>query len=132
MQLMIENISKRYKGSDSYALRNLTLDIGPGILGLLGPNGAGKSTLMRIIATITNPTHGTVSWNGADIAQQPDEIRAVRARGGTPSLGHWKRGRIEPGASRRMAWGPCLGGGSPVHSLVGALSGSLDGLQQIV
>jgi ABC-type multidrug transport system ATPase subunit len=77
LELLIENVSKRYKGSDFYALRDLTLDIGPGILGLLGPNGAGKSTLMRIIATITKPTHGTVSWNGADIAQQPDEIRAV-------------------------------------------------------
>ena len=77
LKLLIENVSKRYRGSDFYALRDLTLDIGPGILGLLGPNGAGKSTLMRIIATITKPTHGTVRWNGADIAQQPDEIRAV-------------------------------------------------------
>lgn len=77
LKLLIENVSKRYRGSDFYALRDLTLDIGPGILGLLGPNGAGKSTLMRIIATITKPTHGTVRWNGADITQQPDEIRAV-------------------------------------------------------
>jgi ABC-2 type transport system ATP-binding protein len=77
MQLLIENVSKRYRGSDFFALRDLSLDIGPGILGLLGPNGAGKSTLMRIIATITKPTHGTVRWNGVDIAQKPDEIRAV-------------------------------------------------------
>jgi len=77
LQLLIENVSKRYRGSDSYALRDLTLDIGPGILGLLGPNGAGKSTLMRIIATITRPTHGTVRWNGIDISQHPDEIRSV-------------------------------------------------------
>jgi ABC-type multidrug transport system ATPase subunit len=77
LKLLIEKVSKRYKGSDFYALRDVTLDIGPGILGLLGPNGAGKSTLMRIIATITRPTHGTVRWNGADTAQQPDEIRAV-------------------------------------------------------
>ena len=77
LQLQIDNISKRYKESDSYALRDLTLDIGPGILGLLGPNGAGKSTLLRIIATITRPTHGTVRWNGIDIAQQPYGIRSV-------------------------------------------------------
>ncbi len=77
LSLLIENVSKRYRGSDFYALRDLTLDIGPGILGLLGPNGAGKSTLMRIIATITKPTHGTVRWNGVDIVQKPDEIRAV-------------------------------------------------------
>jgi len=77
LKLLVENVSKRYRGSDFYALRDLTLDIGPGILGLLGPNGAGKSTLMRIIATITKPTHGTVLWNGVDIAKKPDEIRAV-------------------------------------------------------
>lgn len=77
MQLLIENVSKRYWGSDFFALRDLSLDIGPGILGLLGPNGAGKSTLMRIIATITKPTHGMVRWDGVDIAQKPDEIRAV-------------------------------------------------------
>ena len=77
LELLVENVSKQYKGSDFYALRDLTLDIGPGILGLLGPNGAGKSTLMRIIATITKPTHGTVRWNGADLTQNPDTIRAV-------------------------------------------------------
>ncbi len=77
LQLLIENVSKRYSGNDSYALRDICLDIGPGIMGLLGPNGAGKSTLMRIIATITKPTHGTVSWNGTDITQKPDEIRSV-------------------------------------------------------
>ena len=77
MQLLIENVSKRYRGSDFFALRDLSLDVGPGVLGLLGPNGAGKSTLMRIIATITKPTHGSVRWNGVDIAQKPDEIRAV-------------------------------------------------------
>jgi len=77
VQLLIESVSKRYMGSDFYALRDLSLDIGPGILGLLGPNGAGKSTLIRIIATITRPTHGKVSWNGVDIGQKPDEIRSV-------------------------------------------------------
>jgi len=77
LQLLIENVSKRYKGSDFFALREINLDIGHGILGLLGPNGAGKSTLMRIIATITRPTNGLVRWNGIDIAKQPDEIRSV-------------------------------------------------------
>jgi ABC-2 type transport system ATP-binding protein len=77
LQLLIENVSKRYKGSDFFALREMSLDVGDGILGLLGPNGAGKSTLMRIIATITKPTNGLVRWNGIDIAKQPDEIRSV-------------------------------------------------------
>ena len=77
MHLKIDGVSKQYKGSDVFALHDIDLDIGPGVLGLLGPNGAGKSTLMRIIATITKPSMGTVLWNGTSIKDQPDSIRAV-------------------------------------------------------
>ena len=77
MSLSIQHVSKQYRGNITPALKDFTIDLEPGVLGLLGPNGAGKSTLMRIIATITKPTHGTVRWNGVDIAQQPDELRAV-------------------------------------------------------
>jgi ABC-2 type transport system ATP-binding protein len=76
MELVISNVSKKYRG-DVWALRDFCLRLEPGIVGLLGPNGAGKSTLMRIIATITRPTSGTVTWNGTDIARQPDELRRV-------------------------------------------------------
>ena len=76
MKLTIEGVGKRYKG-DFWGLRSLSLELGPGVLGLLGPNGAGKSTLMRILATITKPTEGRVTWNGADIVQSPDGLRAV-------------------------------------------------------
>ena len=75
--LEIEGVSKRYKSSDSFALQDYSLDVNPGILGLLGPNGAGKSTLMRIIATITKPSMGSVTWRGSDIAKRPDDIRKV-------------------------------------------------------
>lgn len=77
LSLHIEGVSKQYKGASSLALNNLSLEIEPGVLGLLGPNGAGKSTLMRIIATITKPTKGTVYYNGADISQTPDTLRKV-------------------------------------------------------
>ena len=77
MKLSIENISKQYRGN-VWGLRDFTLEIGPGVLGLLGPNGAGKSTLMRILATITRPTQGRVSWNGTDIATSPDSVREMR------------------------------------------------------
>lgn len=76
MLLSIQQVSKRYKG-DVWGLRDFTLDLKPGILGLLGPNGAGKSTLMRILATITKPTEGTVSWNGTETTRHPDAIRQV-------------------------------------------------------
>jgi len=76
MNLSIKNISKQYRGG-VWGLRDFTLEVGPGVLGLLGPNGAGKSTLMRILATITRPSHGTVTWNGTDIAASPDTVRGV-------------------------------------------------------
>ena len=76
MELVIENVSKEYRGG-FWGLRDFSLRLGPGILGLLGPNGAGKSTVMRIIATITRPTSGTICWNGADVARQPDDLRRV-------------------------------------------------------
>jgi len=76
MKLMINSVSKLYKGK-IWGLRDFSLDLEPGVLGLLGPNGAGKSTLMRILATITRPSEGRVTWNGTDIAQSPNELRAV-------------------------------------------------------
>ena len=75
--LVIEthNLSKAYKGI--YALKDFNLTLTPGILGLLGPNGAGKSTLMRMLATITKPTQGTILWNGVDVVKEPEALRPV-------------------------------------------------------
>jgi ABC-2 type transport system ATP-binding protein len=74
--LVIEtrNLSKAYKGVQ--ALKDFNLTLTPGILGLLGPNGAGKSTLMRMLATITKPTEGTILWNGRDVVKDPEIGRA--------------------------------------------------------
>ena len=69
------NLGKAYKGVQ--ALKDFTLKLTPGILGLLGPNGAGKSTLMRMLATITTPTTGTILWNGRDVVKDPEALRSV-------------------------------------------------------
>jgi ABC-type multidrug transport system ATPase subunit len=76
MRLRIENLSKRYSRGVQ-ALTDVSIDLGPGVLGLLGPNGAGKSTLMRIVAGITRATGGRVTWDGDDIAKEPDRVREV-------------------------------------------------------
>jgi ABC-2 type transport system ATP-binding protein len=76
MNLSISDLSKQYR-RDLWGLRDFDLELGPGVTGLLGPNGAGKSTLMRMLATITRPTEGTVLWNGVDILKSPDVLRAV-------------------------------------------------------
>src|SRR5258705_10171952 len=76
MNLIIESVTKRYPRG-VVALRDFSLTLGPGILCLLGPNGAGKSTLMRILATTTRASSGRVTWNGTDIAREPDRVREV-------------------------------------------------------
>lgn len=76
MKLVIDNVSKRY-GSKVLALRGFSLELKPGVLGLLGPNGAGKTTLMSILATITRASEGRITWNGTDLAANPDAIRSV-------------------------------------------------------
>ena len=75
MKLTIERLSKQYR-RDFWGLCEFDLEVGPGVIGLLGPNGAGKSTLMRMLATITRPTAGTIKWNGVDILKSPDTLRA--------------------------------------------------------
>jgi ABC-2 type transport system ATP-binding protein len=76
MELVINNVCKLYKGN-VWGLKDFSLTLRPGILGLCGPNGAGKSTLMRILATITKPTEGRVTWNGVDIQEKPNTLREV-------------------------------------------------------
>jgi ABC-type multidrug transport system ATPase subunit len=76
MELIMDGIGKRYRG-EVWGLRGFSLALKPGILGLVGPNGAGKSTLMRILATVTRPTEGKVTWNDTDILSAPDGLRSV-------------------------------------------------------
>ena len=76
MKLTITDLGKQYR-SDFWGLKDFSLHINPGILGLLGPNGAGKSTFMRMLATITRPTAGTILWNDIDVVRSPDTLRAV-------------------------------------------------------
>jgi ABC-type multidrug transport system ATPase subunit len=73
--LETRSLSKAYKGVQ--VLVDFNLKLTPGILGLLGPNGAGKSTLMRMLATITKPTQGTILWNGTDVVKDPEALRSV-------------------------------------------------------
>jgi len=76
LRLSIERVSKQY-GRGPWALREFSLELGTGVLGLLGPNGAGKTTLMSILATITRATEGRVTWNGSDVAANPDALRSA-------------------------------------------------------
>ncbi len=57
--LTINNISKSF--GDIKAISSLDFSVNQGeIFGLVGPDGAGKSTLLRILASILQPSDGTV------------------------------------------------------------------------
>ena len=76
MTLIIQHLSKNYS-KEKQGLKDFSIIIEPGILGLLGPNGAGKSTLMKIIATISKPSQGTITLDGHDLVKDPNYIRKV-------------------------------------------------------
>jgi ABC-2 type transport system ATP-binding protein len=76
MQLDLTDVTKVYQ-SGTTAVSGVSMRVRPGVLGLLGPNGAGKSSLMRIIATVTRPSSGRLTWNDVDIVAHPDELRRV-------------------------------------------------------
>ncbi|MFN1216059.1 ABC transporter ATP-binding protein [Chryseobacterium kwangjuense] len=76
MQLEIKTLTKEF-GKGKVGLSDFTVTIEKGVLGLLGPNGAGKSTLMKIIATISKPTRGSIFLNGEDITKNPNLIRKI-------------------------------------------------------
>ncbi len=76
MNLDIRNIQRIYN-NEVHAIKNLNINIKPGILGLFGPNGAGKTSLLKIITTIEKPDCGEILYNETNIVKKPYEIRRV-------------------------------------------------------
>lgn len=58
------------------ALRDVSLEVETGeIFGLIGRNGAGKTTLTKIIATLVQPTTGSVAVRGHDSVSSDEQVR---------------------------------------------------------
>jgi sodium transport system ATP-binding protein len=84
----VQALSKQYPGSKKrpkdasqiadrrYAVENVSFTCSPGrIFSLLGPNGAGKTTTLRMIATLLQPTSGTIRIGGYDTVRQSEDVR---------------------------------------------------------
>lgn len=70
----VKNLVKRY--GDHLAVDDLSFSVEKGqIYGFLGPNGAGKSTTMNIITGYIASTGGSISINGHDILEEPEEAK---------------------------------------------------------
>ncbi len=70
--LKIESLKKYYGRSKNQtkALDGITFQVMPGeFLGIMGSSGSGKSTLLNCIATVIQPTSGTITMNGRAIQE---------------------------------------------------------------
>ena len=72
--VVLDHLTKRF---DSFvAVDAVSLAVPKGqIFGFLGPNGAGKSTTIRMLCGILEPSSGSGSVAGFDIATQPERIK---------------------------------------------------------
>lgn len=77
---------------------------------LRGPNGSGKTTLLRLMAGLARAVTGTLSWNGADIADDPS---AHGARLGF--AGHLDAVKSAQTVRENIAFWASLRGTSPAH-----------------
>lgn len=71
----IHHLTKRY-GNGVTALEDVSFAVGSGVFGLLGHNGAGKTTLMRALATVLEPSAGTIRVCGFDVKKQGNAVRS--------------------------------------------------------
>src|SRR5262249_60430875 len=78
-----QGVTKEFgvNGTKTLALRGVDVDVYDGQLTLLvGPSGCGKTTLISIVAGLLNPTQGSVTVLGTDLAKLSGR-RLVESRG---------------------------------------------------
>jgi ABC-2 type transport system ATP-binding protein len=73
--IVCEGVSLSYDGLRE-AVSGLSLTVAPGsIFALVGPNGAGKTSTLRMLATLAEPTAGTIRVDGIDAARDQEGVR---------------------------------------------------------
>lgn len=69
-----KNVSFKYPGSQTYALRNINLKINSGEkLAVVGRNGSGKTTFIKLMCRLYDVTDGEILINGKNISQYSRE-----------------------------------------------------------
>lgn len=75
--LSAEGLTKQFAKDDQaiVALRDFSLTVEEGgFLTVLGRSGCGKSTMLNLLAGLTRPTEGTVSYRGAKLSGPDNDI----------------------------------------------------------
>ncbi len=66
--IVLDNVSFRYDGSDNYVLKNISMRIGKNEkIAIVGSNGAGKTTLTKLLLRLYDGTEGDITYNGKSI-----------------------------------------------------------------
>jgi ABC-2 type transport system ATP-binding protein len=88
MNVEITGLTRRFGRNQAVAGVNLQTDAG--VFGLLGPNGAGKTSLLRMMATVIEPSSGTLRLLGRDPGSYGQRREIRRRLGYLPqSLGYY-------------------------------------------
>ncbi len=68
LTIEFHNVSFRYPGSESYAIKNLSMQLHAGEhLAVVGKNGSGKTTMIKLLCRLYDPTEGSITLGGVDI-----------------------------------------------------------------
>ncbi len=66
--ITVEALRKEYRGVVAVADSTFSVDAGE-VFGIVGPNGAGKTTTLKMLAGLVEPTRGTATVAGHDVAE---------------------------------------------------------------
>ncbi len=67
-QVEFKNVSFKYPGSETWALRNVSMKFQIGKrLAIVGENGSGKTTFIKLLCRLYDPQEGEILLNGIDI-----------------------------------------------------------------
>ncbi|MCM1190853.1 MAG: ABC transporter ATP-binding protein/permease [Butyrivibrio sp.] len=67
-RIEFKNVSFKYPGSETYALKDFSMELRVGErLAIVGRNGSGKTTMIKLLCRLYDPQEGEILVNGVDI-----------------------------------------------------------------
>lgn len=82
--ITVNNLQKIFTTEEveTTALNGIDMEIKDGeFVAIMGPSGCGKSTLLNILGLLDNPTEGSYSFYGTEVAKMSERQRAQHRKG---------------------------------------------------